>query len=61
MKPLEGELALAYCRQARQSLARVVELATEPKAVEQLERALFNVSQLERCVKVAVARQVRRG
>ncbi len=56
MKALEGELALAYCRQARQSLSRVVELATEPKSVEQLERALFNVTQLERCVKVAVAR-----
>lgn len=56
MKPLEAELVLLYSRQARLSLARVVELMPLREGSREaaaLERALFNVAELERRIELA--------
>jgi hypothetical protein len=59
MKPLEAELALSYCRQARESVARVAGIL--PLAAKNInderERALFCLAELERRIKRAVQGQ----
>ncbi len=55
VKPLEAELVMLYCKQARQSVARVSQLTPEQRAADgsyesRLDEALAALSNLERAV-----------
>lgn len=56
MKPLEIELALIYCRQARESLGRVAGIMPMNAGTKEslaLERAFFSMAEVERRIERA--------
>lgn len=50
MKPLEAELALVHCRQARRSIVRLAAVDVPKKLAHEIEQALHSVNEIERLI-----------